>query len=338
MADPVGRASTRQAAVDRLLGPGGYPARHQHSSTPPWHPPSPPGTPASSAGARGPGPGWPTSSADRNRRRCWCWQLDGDDHGDVGRPVPAVSGRFRCCARPPGPRGLRGAAGPYRIEQLATDLLGLLDELGLDGLSFCGLSLGVDDRQWWPPTPPNGSTGSSCAHLGQGRPWPLLERAQGSERAAMVGRRRGGRALVSPGVPGTGPETVARRSPCWQHPRRRLRRCCEAIAAMDLRDGLGFDRGPDPGDAGGDDPANSAPHAEAIVAAVAGAQLKASPAQPTWPTSKQPRRSPACCGPPPPVATRPGAAQDDQRRRDQGMSPGGRARRPRGRERVLGRA
>jgi 3-oxoadipate enol-lactonase len=38
--------------------------------------------------------------------------------------------------------------GPYSIEQLARDVLGLLDHLHLDRVSFCGLSMGGQIGQW----------------------------------------------------------------------------------------------------------------------------------------------------------------------------------------------
>ena len=39
-------------------------------------------------------------------------------------------------------------AGPYSIEQLGGDVLGLLDALGLDEFAFCGLSMGGMIGMW----------------------------------------------------------------------------------------------------------------------------------------------------------------------------------------------
>src|SRR5690606_13014476 len=39
-------------------------------------------------------------------------------------------------------------AGPYSIEQLGCDVLGLLDALGIEKFSFCGLSMGGLIGQW----------------------------------------------------------------------------------------------------------------------------------------------------------------------------------------------
>ncbi len=51
--------------------------------------------------------------------------------------------------RPARPRRLaRRRPGPYTIEDLGRDVLDLLDELGLERVSFCGLSLGGAVGQW----------------------------------------------------------------------------------------------------------------------------------------------------------------------------------------------
>jgi 3-oxoadipate enol-lactonase len=85
--------------------------------------------------------------------------------------------------------------------------------------------------------------------------------------------------------------------------------CCEAIAAMDLRDGLGSIAAPTLVIAGGDDPATPAPHAEAIVAAVAGAQLKVVPGAAHLANIEQPQQiTRLLLDHLSPSATRPGAA------------------------------
>ena len=38
--------------------------------------------------------------------------------------------------------------GPYSIEQLGTDAVGLLDQLGIDKVDFCGLSMGGMTGMW----------------------------------------------------------------------------------------------------------------------------------------------------------------------------------------------
>jgi pimeloyl-ACP methyl ester carboxylesterase len=91
--------------------------------------------------------------------------------------------------------------GPYRVEDLAEDALELLDELGLERVSFCGLSLG-------------GAVGMALAraaraadpllHLGPVRPAREVGRASanGPRRRARAARRRHARALVHAWIPG----------------------------------------------------------------------------------------------------------------------------------------
>jgi len=63
--------------------------------------------------------------------------------------VPAFSEHFRVLRYDT--RGHGGSAvtpGPYSIEQLGQDVLGLVDSLGIDRFAFCGLSMGGLIGQW----------------------------------------------------------------------------------------------------------------------------------------------------------------------------------------------
>ena len=64
--------------------------------------------------------------------------------------MPALSERFaRAPLRPPGPRrGARRADGARRSRTLARGVLAILDERGLERVSFCGLSLGGAVGMW----------------------------------------------------------------------------------------------------------------------------------------------------------------------------------------------
>jgi 3-oxoadipate enol-lactonase len=79
----------------------------------------------------------------------------------------------------------------------------------------------------------------------------------------------------TPGFRERAPETVARAvAMLLATPAEGYAGCCEAIAAMDLRPGLGSITAPTLVLAGGDDPATPPPHAEAIVAAIPAARLE----------------------------------------------------------------
>jgi 3-oxoadipate enol-lactonase len=63
--------------------------------------------------------------------------------------VPNLAARYRVLRYDSRGHGLSAVTrGPYTIEQLARDALGLLDHLGLQQVRFCGLSMGGMVGQW----------------------------------------------------------------------------------------------------------------------------------------------------------------------------------------------
>jgi 3-oxoadipate enol-lactonase len=73
----------------------------------------------------------------------------GTDHTMWDPQVPALARKLRVLRYDR--RGHGGSAvtpGPYTIEQLGRDALGLLDALGLDRVRYCGLSLGGMTGMW----------------------------------------------------------------------------------------------------------------------------------------------------------------------------------------------
>jgi len=170
-------------------------------------------------------------------------------------------------------RGHGGAGpppGPYRMEQLGGDLLGLLDELELERVSFCGLSLGGMVGMWLAANAPGRVERLAlCCTSAKVDPGPYLERAA-KVRAGGTGSVAGEvvERWFTPGFRERAPETVARAvAMLLATPAEGYAGCCEAIAAMDLRAGLGSI-------AGADDPATPPAHAEAIVAAIPAARLE----------------------------------------------------------------
>ena len=177
-------------------------------------------------------------------------------------------------------RGHGGAGpppGPYRMEQLGRDLLGLLDELELERVSFCGLSLGGMVGMWLAANAPERVERLAlCCTSAKVDPGPYLERAA-KVRAGGTGSVAGEvvERWFTPGFRERAPETVARAvAMLLATPAEGYAGCCEAIAAMDLRPGLGSIAAPTLVVAGGDDPATPPAHAEAIVAAIPAARLE----------------------------------------------------------------
>lgn len=73
----------------------------------------------------------------------------GTDHTMWDPQVPALSRKLRVLRYDRRGHGASSVTpGPYTIEQLGRDALGLLDALGLDRVQYCGLSLGGMTGMW----------------------------------------------------------------------------------------------------------------------------------------------------------------------------------------------
>ena len=199
----------------------------------------------------------------------------GTTHAMWDDQAAALSGRFRVLRYDH--RGHGGSPvppGPYTLDGLVDDVLALLDRLGLERVTFCGLSLG-------------GAVGMALAlraperierlvlacttmHFGPPEQW--------LDRAATV--RDHGIEALAPSVlerwltPTAPPEMVARLySLLRSTPAEGYAGCCEAIAGYDLRGALGAVRAPTLAIAAAHDPATPPAQLEAIVAEVPGARL-----------------------------------------------------------------
>ncbi|MEW6638031.1 MAG: 3-oxoadipate enol-lactonase, partial [Actinomycetota bacterium] len=177
-------------------------------------------------------------------------------------------------------RGHGGAPvppGPYSIEDLGRDLLALLERLGIESLSFCGLSLGGMVGMWAASEAPEKFERlvlcCTSALLGPPETWEtrartVRERGMGEIVDAVVER------WFTPAFRQKRPDVVR-----WARdmfigvPAEGYAGCCEAIREMDLRERLGEIRAPTLVIAGADDPATPPEHAELIRDAIPGARL-----------------------------------------------------------------
>lgn len=184
--------------------------------------------------------------------------------------VPALRGRYRVLrydAR--GHGGSPAPRGPVTVEDLAADLRGLLDALGIARAHVVGLSLGGMTAQALAASEPGRVESltlvATSAHMPTREAW--------AERAALV-RSRGMGAVAeavlgrwfTPGFAERAPEpaTAAREAFLAVDPEG-YAACCEAIGGMDLRPVLSRIVAPTLVIAGADDPATPpAPHAEAL--------------------------------------------------------------------------
>lgn len=190
--------------------------------------------------------------------------------------VPMLEERFRVLRYDQNGHGRSPAApGPYDLRRLGTDVLGLLDRTGVERAHFAGVSLGGMIGMWLAEHAPD-----RIDRLALVCTSAQLDSGAWHERAELV-RSQGMQPLVD--------VTLGR----WFTPAfrdgarfgRMLRACdpagysacCEAIATMDIHDGLAGITAPTLVIAGRDDPATPPAHAEDIAGAIPGARLEILP-------------------------------------------------------------
>lgn len=179
-----------------------------------------------------------------------------DHRGHGGSPVPA---------------------GPYRIDDLGGDVLALLDHLGVERASFCGLSLGGMTGMWLAAQAPDRVERlmllCTSARLGPPAAWTdraALVRAEGTTAVAATVVDR----WLTPDLVRRDPDLVGRmRAMVAATPAEGYASCCEAIADLDLSGSLGAIRAPTLVIVGADDPAAPPDHGERIAAGIAGARV-----------------------------------------------------------------
>ena len=204
---------------------------------------------------------------------------------DMWRPqLPALTD----ATQPAGPlrvvrfdhRGHGGSpapTGPYTIEELGRDTLALLDRLGIERASYCGLSLGGMVGMWLAANAPDRIDRlvliCTAAHLPPAGSW--LARAEQvrtggmpSVADAVLGR------WFTPRFRAALPARVAPyRAMIAATPAEGYAGCCEAISTMDLLADLPRIVAPTLVIAGADDPATPPEHGERIHAGIAGSRL-----------------------------------------------------------------
>jgi 3-oxoadipate enol-lactonase len=168
--------------------------------------------------------------------------------------------------------------GPYAIDDLGADVLALMDDLELERASYCGLSLGGMVGQWLAINAPERidrvillCTGAFLPPAEQWLQRAATVRAAGTPEAladAVVARWFTGPFAAA------NPDTVARhRAMISATDADGYAACCEAIATMDLRDGLPTVRVPALVISGAQDPSIPAEHGRAIADAIPGARF-----------------------------------------------------------------
>lgn len=164
------------------------------------------------------------------------------------------------------------------VGDLGRDVLGLLDRLELDKVSFCGVSLGGATGLWLAANAPDRVerlvVACSSATFGGSDQWlerAAVVRAEGiaSIADAVVARWfTPAFAAVEPGIVRTHREVLLRT------PAEGYAACCEAVAALDFRDELATVAADTLVIAGADDPATPVDHANEIARGVASGRVE----------------------------------------------------------------
>jgi 3-oxoadipate enol-lactonase len=171
--------------------------------------------------------------------------------------------------------------GPYSIAELGGDLLALLDRVGVERASLCGISIGAMAGMWVAAHAPERVSRLVLCCTSARVESPERYR----ERAATV-RREGLEAVAdgvverwfTPSFRAREPAVVERmRGQLVQTPAEGYAGCCEAIAGMDLREDLDAIAAPTLAIAGAEDLATPPDHARAIAAAIPDARFELVP-------------------------------------------------------------
>jgi 3-oxoadipate enol-lactonase len=191
--------------------------------------------------------------------------------------VPALAERFRVLRYDTrGHGGSPAPPGPYTMDELGGDVLALLDRLGLERVSFCGLSIGGMIGMWLASEAPERVERLVLCCTVPHFPPPDLW----NERADTV-RAEGMGPLVDPALDRWLPPDVrAARPDAEEHLRRLIAStppegyagCCEAIRDMDLRGRLASITAPTLVIAGSEDPSTPAAKVRPISEAIASAR------------------------------------------------------------------
>ena len=196
--------------------------------------------------------------------------------------APALRERFRLLRYDIRGHGASSAPpGPYGIADLGRDVLSLLDGLGIERASFCGLSVGGMTGMWVAGEAPGRLDRlvllCTSALLGPKSLWnERIETARTEGMEALVdgvlerwltepfrSGNPGAVEKVAGMLRGTDPGGYAG--------------CCAAIRDMDLRDRLGSIRAPTLVVSAADDPATPPGHGELIAGSVPGSRFEVVP-------------------------------------------------------------
>ncbi|MBB5801671.1 3-oxoadipate enol-lactonase [Saccharothrix ecbatanensis] len=198
------------------------------------------------------------------------------------RQLPVLHQRFRVLRYDHrGHGGSPAPAGPYRIDDLADDVLELLDALGLARVSYCGVSMGGMVGMWLAGHAPERIERlvlcCTAATFDSFQPWvdraaAVRSSGTGSIAPAAVGR------WFTPEFRERSPEVVASfEAGLSEVDDEGYAACCDALAALDLRSVLPAIEAPTVVISGEDDQATPMECGRLIAEAIPGAAYRVVP-------------------------------------------------------------
>jgi 3-oxoadipate enol-lactonase len=163
-------------------------------------------------------------------------------------------------------------AGPYSLDDLADDVVDLLDALGVEKVDFVGLSLGGMTGMAFAARHPERVDRlvvlCTSAHLPPAQGWIDRAAAVRADGAGAVAEAVVQRWFTPDYLEANPPVRKECEEMVASTPPEGYAACCEAIAAMDLLAQLSRITAPTLAIAGEDDPATPPPHLEAIATGV----------------------------------------------------------------------
>jgi 3-oxoadipate enol-lactonase/4-carboxymuconolactone decarboxylase len=192
--------------------------------------------------------------------------------------VPALTERFRVVRYDARGHGRSPVPdGPYALDDLVDDAVALLDRLEVRTAAVVGLSLGGMTAMRLAIREPERVSRlallCTSASLGPASAWHERAATVRAEGTGAVAPTVVGRWLTEAGRAADPERAAALEQMVAGTPSEGYAACCEAIAAMDLREDLPSITAPTLAIAGADDPSTPPPHLRDIAAAVPGSRL-----------------------------------------------------------------
>ena len=202
----------------------------------------------------------------------------GTDHSMWDAQAPALCERFRLLRYDQRGHGRSEVPpGPYAIEDLGGDVVALLDELGIERASFCGLSIGGMTGMWLGANAPERVERlvlcSTAAFFPPRDMWDeRIETARAEGPGAMADATL--ERWFTPAFHEERPDEIERfRGMLQRTDPEGYAACSEAIRDMDLREALGRIEAPTLVIMGDEDPSTPPEKGEEIAAAIPDASL-----------------------------------------------------------------